>query len=198
MLRVEDINHRPDTQDRLDKAAATQLVFEDAMIHVVDHFLRVTGAHRLVLTGGVALNAVGNMRLLEHFDETWFAKCATAQRPLALVGAADSGRSRRHHWRGLAVRASRRCAARRADDACLLLRLAAVTSGHRGGAEADDIASAPVGDVSTPEGRDAVADLMAFVVAQNAVVALYQGRPRPDHAHSAIARFSPTPATRSA
>ena len=41
MLRVEDIQHRPDTQDRLDKAAATQLVFEDAMIHVVDHLLRV-------------------------------------------------------------------------------------------------------------------------------------------------------------
>src|SRR3954454_8187393 len=74
VLRVEDINHRPDTRDRLDKAAATQLVFEDAMIHVVDHLLRSTGANRLVLTGGVALNAIGNMRLLEHFDEAWFAK----------------------------------------------------------------------------------------------------------------------------
>src|SRR5216683_2507384 len=72
VLRVEDINHRPDTKDRLDKAAATQLVFEDAMIHVVDHLLRLTGANRLVLSGGVALNAVGNMRLLEHFDEAWF------------------------------------------------------------------------------------------------------------------------------
>ena len=72
VLRVEDIQHRPDTKDRLDKAAATQLVFEDAMIHVVDHLLRTTGANRLVLTGGVALNAVGNMRLLEHFDEAWF------------------------------------------------------------------------------------------------------------------------------
>src|SRR5229473_1180030 len=46
VLRVEDINHRPDTRDRLDKAAATQLVFEDAMIHVVDHLLRLTGANR--------------------------------------------------------------------------------------------------------------------------------------------------------
>ena len=38
---------------------------------------RSSAAHdrrdRLVLTGGVALNAVGNMRLLEHFDEAWFA-----------------------------------------------------------------------------------------------------------------------------
>ena len=46
MLRVEDIHHRPDTKDRLDKAAATQLVFEDALIHVVDHLLRATGANR--------------------------------------------------------------------------------------------------------------------------------------------------------
>ena len=28
--------------------------------------------NRLVFTGGVALNALGNMRLLEHFDEAWF------------------------------------------------------------------------------------------------------------------------------
>src|SRR5450631_1408850 len=74
VLRVEDINHRPDTKDRLDKAAATQLVFEDAMIHVVDHLLRLTGANPLALPCGVALNAVGNMRLLEHFDEAWFER----------------------------------------------------------------------------------------------------------------------------
>ena len=84
MLRVEDIKHRPDTQDRLDKAAATQLVFEDAMIHVVDHLLRTTGAHRLVLTGGVALNAIGNMRLLEHFDEAWFESTSSRDARLHL------------------------------------------------------------------------------------------------------------------
>src|SRR5207302_10358593 len=32
-----------------------------------------------------------------------------------------------------------------------------------------------IGDVSTPEGRDAVADLMAFMVAQSGVIAIYQG-----------------------
>jgi carbamoyltransferase len=41
--------------------------------------------------------------------------------------------------------------------------------------KADDIASQPVGNISTPEGRDAVADLMAFMVARNGIVALYQG-----------------------
>jgi len=41
--------------------------------------------------------------------------------------------------------------------------------------EAGDIASRRVGDISTPEGRDALADLMAFMVAQDGVIALYQG-----------------------
>jgi len=41
--------------------------------------------------------------------------------------------------------------------------------------EANDIFSQRIGDVSRGEGRDAVADLMAFVVAQNGVIALYQG-----------------------
>ena len=83
------------------------------MIHVVDHLLRATGASRLVLTGGVALNAVGNMRLLEHFDEAWFVETPAAEGAAASVGAAGARRSRRHHRRGLAVRASRRRAARR-------------------------------------------------------------------------------------
>src|ERR1700722_12144709 len=41
--------------------------------------------------------------------------------------------------------------------------------------EADDIASTAIGDIATPDGRDAVADLMALMVAQNGVIALYQG-----------------------
>src|SRR6195952_992926 len=91
VLRVEDINHRPDTQDRLDKAGAPPLVFEDAMIHVVDHLLRAIGANRLVLTGGVALNAIGNMRLLEHFDEAWFVEAQQRQTRLHLWGPPPPG-----------------------------------------------------------------------------------------------------------
>src|SRR5581483_5047882 len=41
--------------------------------------------------------------------------------------------------------------------------------------QAGDVASQRVGDISTPSGRDAVADLMAFVVAQSGVIAIYQG-----------------------
>src|SRR5258705_13887115 len=57
MLRVEDIHHRPDTQERLDKAAATQPGFEDGVIHVWDNLFRTTGAQQLVLTRGGGLNA---------------------------------------------------------------------------------------------------------------------------------------------
>ena len=74
VLRIEDIQHPENTQARLDKAAACQMVFEDAIFHIVDHFIRETGSERLVLTGGVALNALANMRLLEHFDEGYFRR----------------------------------------------------------------------------------------------------------------------------
>jgi carbamoyltransferase len=175
VLRVEDIKHRADTQDRLDKAAATQLVFEDAMIHVVDHLLRQTGAHRLVLSGGVALNALGNMRLLEHFDETWFA---TNQRRKARLHLwvppvpGDAGVTIGAAWlfahlagapRGAPLTHAFYCgepSARAEIEAALC---------------ADDVASEQIGDVSTPEGRAAIADFMALMVAKDGVIALYQG-----------------------
>jgi carbamoyltransferase len=48
VLRVEDIHHHPNTQERLDKAAATQMVFEDALIHIIDCLIQKTGSDRLV------------------------------------------------------------------------------------------------------------------------------------------------------
>ncbi len=62
--------HPAATRNHLDKAAATQMVFEDALFHIIDSFIRRTGSHHLVLTGGTALNCVANMRLLEAFDQT--------------------------------------------------------------------------------------------------------------------------------
>jgi carbamoyltransferase len=175
VLRVEDIRHRPDTQARLDKAAATQLVFEDAMIHVTDHLLRATGARRLVLTGGVALNAVGNMRLLEHFDETWFENAQARKARLHLwvppvpgdpgvtIGAAWLFAHLAGSPRGAPMTHAFYCGSppSRADIETAL--------------EAGDIASQRIGDIATDSGRDAVADLMAFMVAQGGVIALYQG-----------------------
>jgi carbamoyltransferase len=175
VLRVEDINHRPDTRDRLGKAAATQLVFEDAMIHVIDHLLRATGANRLVLTGGVALNAIGNMRLLEHFDEEWFAEAQQRKARLHLwvpPTPGDAGVTIGAAWlfahlagapRGAPMTHAFCCGSSPSqDDIATAL-------------EADDIASQRIGDIATPDGCNAIADLMAFLVARNGVIALYQG-----------------------
>ena len=175
VLRVEDIHHRPDTQDRLDKAAATQLVFEDAMIHIVGHLLRLTGANRLVLTGGVALNAIGNMRLLEHFDEAWFASAQQRKARLHLwvpPTPGDPGVPIGAAWLFAHLAGSPRGAPMTHAFYC---GLPPTHQDIATALEADDVASRQIGDISTPEGRDAVADLMAFMVAHNGVIALYQG-----------------------
>jgi carbamoyltransferase len=175
VLRVEDIHHRPDTKDRLDKAAATQLVFEDAMIHVVDHLLRSTGANRLVLTGGVALNAVGNMRLLEHFDEAWFSSAQHRKARLHLwvpPTPGDPGVPVGAAWLFAHLAGSPRGAPMTHAFYC---GLPPSREDIVAALAADDIASKRIGDISTAEGRDAVADLMAFMVAHNGVIALYQG-----------------------
>src|SRR5262249_38510964 len=172
VLRVEDIQHRPDTQERLDKAAATQLVFEDAMIHVVDHLLRTTGTNRLVLTGGVALNAVGNMRLLEHFDETWFAKNQQRDTHLRLwvpPVPGDSGVTIGAAWLFAHLAGSPRGAPMTHAFYC---GLPPTRSEIETALNADEIASQRIGDISTDAGRNAIADLMAFMVAQNGVVAI--------------------------
>jgi carbamoyltransferase len=128
-----------------------------------------------VLTGGVALNAIGNMRLLGHFDEAWFAKSQQRKARLHLwvpPTPGDPGVTIGAAWLFAHLAGARRGAPMthafycgspptQADIAAAL--------------EADDIASMQIGDISTPQGRDAVADLMAFAVAQNGVVALYQG-----------------------
>jgi carbamoyltransferase len=175
VLRVEDIQHRPDTKDRLDKAAATQLVFEDAMIHVTDHLLRTTGASRLVLTGGVALNALGNMRLLEHFDEAWFREAQQRNARLHLwvpPTPGDPGVTIGAAWLFAHLAGAPRGAPLTHAFYCGQPPSAQEIATSL---EADDIVSLLIGNISTPQGRDAIADLMAFMVAQNGIIALYQG-----------------------
>lgn len=176
VLRVEDIHHRPDTQERLDKAAATQMVFEDALIHIIDHLLRTTNTDRLVLSGGVALNALANMRLLEHFDARWFK-------------AAQGRDSRLHLWVppmpgdagtpiGAAWRLAHLAGAPHGEPLSHAFycgmppEAAAITAVVAADA---DVAAVPVGTVATAAGRDAIADLMAYCVAAGGIIALAQG-----------------------
>jgi carbamoyltransferase len=176
VLRVEDIQHRPDTQDRLDKAAATQMVFEDALIHVIDHFIRRTGSHRLVLTGGVGFNALANMRLLERFDDAYFERELGRRARLHLwvpptpndsgvtMGAAYLGAHRIGGGIGAPLEHAFYCgAAPKAAE----IRAAFAAAG--------DLAWRHVGEVTDARQRGAVADLMAFMTSRDGVFAIIQG-----------------------
>lgn len=177
VLRVEDIKHKEeDTQERLDKAAATQMVFEDALIHIIDHHIRATGSDQLVLTGGTALNALGSMRLLEHFDRSYYRRefgrstrlrlwvppvpndsgvaLGAAYMGAYLAGAAIGAPLEHAFYCGLAP-----------SDAAIRDALNA----------APDVEWTPVGDTRDFRGRDRLADLMAFITAQDGVIGLYHG-----------------------
>jgi carbamoyltransferase len=66
------------TQREMDIAASIQAVTEEIMLRIARHAQRLTGARRLCLAGGVALNCVGNGRILREgpFDEIWIQPAA--------------------------------------------------------------------------------------------------------------------------
>jgi carbamoyltransferase len=63
----------PLTQREMDLARSLQDVTEEIMLRMTRHVHRVTGEKNLVLAGGVALNCVGNGRILREgpFDDLW-------------------------------------------------------------------------------------------------------------------------------
>jgi carbamoyltransferase len=176
VLRVEDIRHRQDTQERLDKAAATQMVFEDALIHILQHHVRETGADRLVLAGGTALNAVASMRLLDRFDEAWYRRELGRRARLHLwvpptpndagiaIGAAYAAARLAGAGPGQGIEHAFYCGSPPADAE---IREALDS--------APDVNWTRIGDVRSASGRDAVAELMAYVTAQDGILALFQG-----------------------
>ncbi len=66
------------TQREMDLAASVQAVTEEVMLRMARHLHRETGMKNLVLAGGVALNCVGNGRLLREspFDKIWIQPAA--------------------------------------------------------------------------------------------------------------------------
>lgn len=176
ILRVEDIRHKEDTQERLDKAAATQMVFEDALIHIIDHLIRTTGSDQLVLTGGTALNAVASMRLLQHFDENYYQRQFGRRARLHLwvpptpndagvaMGAAFMGAYLVGAGVGAPLEHAFYCGSASSDAAI-----------REAFAAAPDVACTPIGEVASAGGREAIADLMAYMTSQDGIIALYQG-----------------------
>lgn len=66
------------TQREMDLAASVQAVTEEIMLRMARHVQRETGMKKLVLAGGVALNCVGNGRLLREgpFEDLWIQPAA--------------------------------------------------------------------------------------------------------------------------
>ena len=164
VMRVDIGGDTVDAQERFDKAAATQLVFEDALFHIIGHLIRTTGSNRLVLTGGTALNAIANMRLMDHFENlhVWVPPvpgdagvAAGAAYHFALAHGAPLGPKLRHTFY---------CGA-------------APTNGEIEAAlhSTEEIAWEKLGDTSDRAGRERVADLLAFCIAHDGVIGLFQG-----------------------
>jgi len=68
----------PIRQRDMDLAASIQKVTEDAMLQIAQHVHRQTGQRNLCLAGGVALNCVGNGKILREgpFDAIWIQPAA--------------------------------------------------------------------------------------------------------------------------
>jgi carbamoyltransferase len=68
----------PLTQREMDLAASIQTVTEEVMLRMARHVHERTGLTRACLAGGVALNCVGNGRILRDgpFDEIWIQPAA--------------------------------------------------------------------------------------------------------------------------
>jgi len=176
VLRVEDIQHEENTRQRLDKAAATQMVFEDALMHVLAHYIKTTQCDRLVFTGGIGLNALANMRLLEHFDDAWYRREMGRSGRLRLwvpptpndtgvtIGAAYMGAYLAGYGIGAPVEHAFYCGLPPADA-----EIAAAF------AASPDVGCVRLKPCDGHAMRAAYADFMAFMTAQDAIFALYQG-----------------------
>ncbi len=66
------------TQREMDIAASIQVVTEEIMLRMVRHVHKETGMQNLVMAGGVALNCVGNGRILREgpFENIWIQPAA--------------------------------------------------------------------------------------------------------------------------
>ena len=176
VLRVEDIAHKESTQERLDKAAATQMVYEDALMHVLGHWIRSTRIDRLVFTGGLGLNALGNMRVLEHFDDAWFRREMGRPGRLHLwvpptpndtgvtIGAAYMGAYLAGYGVGAPAEHAFYCGLPPADG-----------DTRAAFAERPDVDCLALRPCDGEAARHAYADFMAYMTAQDAIFALYQG-----------------------
>jgi carbamoyltransferase len=136
-----------------DLAASAQLRLQEVVVDLARWLRRETGEHRVVLAGGVALNCVSNTWLLEHgpFDEVWVQPAA-----------GDAG---------TALGAALHVAAGLGD------RMAPMTTAALGPGWDDDALERALVSARVRCERPAdIADAVAEIVADDGVVAWFQGR----------------------
>lgn len=176
VLCVDQVQHCAVTRERVDIAAAVQLVFEDAVFHIVDHMIRTTGSDRLIMTGGSALNCLCNMHLLERYNANWYSRSLGKATQLQLWTPPIPGDA------GVTVGAACLLALQVGGRARESLRhpfqcgFAPTTSEIDAALEsAGDIDWESLGNISEPAQRDQISDFLAFVLSQNGVIGLFQG-----------------------
>lgn len=180
VLKVEDIQHAPITQERVDKAAATQMVFEDALLHVVEHGIRETRASQLVFAGGAALNCLASMKMLDHFDENWYRQHLGLDHTRLhlwvppIPGDAGAPVGAAYHFACLAGGeiGKRRSILR---NPFLCGRSFTQEEIDAALAEEFEVASLVIANTSVPGGTERLADLMAYFVAHDGIIGIFQG-----------------------
>lgn len=176
VLDVNSIQHSEITRDRVDVAAATQLVFEDCLFHIVDHMIRTTRSDQLVMSGGTALNGLANMKLLDRFDRQWYKRNLGRDTFLKLWVPPTTGDA------GVVIGAAYSIALR-SEVPCGASLQHAAWCGIPAGSEAiqpalendPEIDFWRLGNIEKDSDRRAVADLMAYIVAPDGILGLYQG-----------------------
>lgn len=178
VLKINIGDHNTLEQDRFDKAAAVQMIFEDALFHIIDNLIRKTGSSRLVLTGGTALNCLANSRLLELFDEKYY------QINFGLKG------TRLHIWvpptpgdEGTAMGAAYQFALTHGVPLGKPLQHAFYCGKPPSTAEIkkalklnNDIGYVHLSNIHDKNSLDNIADLLAFIVSQDGIIGVYHGK----------------------
>ncbi|MBF0363824.1 MAG: carbamoyltransferase [Oligoflexia bacterium] len=179
VLRIDSKELGPVTQDKVNKAAALQLIFEDAIFHIVDNLIRKTGSEQLIMSGGASLNCLTNMRLLEKFNEDFYRFHFKREN------------SRLHLWippnpsdTGAALGACYSFALNFSAPLGATLKHAFIcgngptakeVSEAISQAKDNDVASKVVGNINNKKDREELADLIAYIISKDGVIGLFQG-----------------------
>jgi len=187
VLQVADVanKHPSATHHHVDKAAATQLIFEDVLFHIVRHFIQQTGSHQLVLSGGTALNCVANMGLLEKFDETYYERHLRRRNSRLqlwvppIPGDAGTPVGAAYHF-GLRFGQSKQREsfslwAKPLTHAFYCGLPPTATDIKTALEQTPDIGWDYLGNINEARQLTEIADLLAYLIAQNGIMGLYQG-----------------------